>query len=1153
MKFSFSTLKLILIVFCLHLLNVSFGQDRTIKRIKEANESGDYSKSSKLISNYIEKEDTTNVNYLIALADFYFLSENEGFNPKKSFRIISTASCVQDRKVNSGIYFEDHAACLSVLTERRNGFASEWFHVVSESNNLDTLSSFLDDFVGYPEFERILQEKIVSVNYNRVKDSKSKEALERFLELFGESKFADQVRVLIEELDFETIKASQDLESFELFLEKYPQTKYTDLINSFKETIVYNEAIAENSLSTFDAFLKEFPFSNKIDAVNTKIERIRWDECVTGNLKRLYSNFIEEFPNSEYVQTAKSALDSLEVLVSSEFKYDLALSRSLPRWSASKQIMNVGSHLFVGMNDQSTYALARDNETETGTIVAAVDGSVLFDFPMTAEAVFAFSEKGNKLYFLDNSVLQVLDLETHEFKNLLQLPSEITDGIPGLDLAMSHIFEEDGIVHIGFRMPERFTLTESDMPNIIYHLSYNTVNGKENYEFLINPPVCPWRSGCYELEGWPASDQPWLNNKFDNLEGSFEQKIIKLKVLCGNGIRVHPTEKGDGEEYLILDWTCKDDYNPPMEYNRPMMIWKVGRDGMSYIGTVRLQKTDHFTGLVSDIDYWKSGRNSFWSSDNFDLCILQERELFHLSLFKDKEEDSLSAIELNHVDPRSFAQHQVGGRVGFVHLDNTSKKLYCQKEIPHFYPTVFGSAHRGYPLETSVQDFEPQKEQNSLALQDTMKRILNDLDSIGSLKYESFFPLEVLLSQPLETRKEKYYRLKHLFKDSTPLLSQLHDSLFSSLISLSNASRQTLIYDAKEVFDYNEYDLTNEAWRLVFTNRFNGSDFSFNYAQPRELAKKSISDEFSEMKIEVEYYFCPISMSFEPLVLFIQNNETSKRERFLIPFRDFSLRTHLSRTNAAYGFLSFACRHDVFLEDHILRNFVLSGRPKNYFDLLPEFSLYGFYSCAKVEIKNMDNPVANFNMAGFCGEDANKRVSKMFFDNVNQFVHATCSYESKDHEESSVFEIDNSSPFESDIAGSNPSHYNSTNYVIEIANLFDDFYDNYGTPLKWPRELQVVNKTGDVQALFDLFELGKKYYTHGQIYDLDDLPQFSHSFSPNGRYFTLRIQDDIHLYETNEWREVLCLQSASGEVYWDCNSFYLGIGDQLLPIPLLVD
>ena len=98
-----------------------------------------------------------------------------------------------------------------------------------------------------------------------------------------------------------------------------------------------------------------------------------------------------------------------------------------------------------------------------------------------------------------------------------------------------------------------------------------------------------------------------------------------------------------------------------------------------------------------------------------------------------------------------------------------------------------------------------------------------------------------------------------------------------------------------------------------------------------------------------------------------------------------------------------------------------------------------------------------------------------------------------------------------------------------------------------------MNKTGDVQALFDLFELGKKYYTHGQIYDLDDLPQFSHSFSPNGRYFTLRIQDDIHLYETNEWREVLCLQSASGEVYWDCNSFYLGIGDQLLPIPLLVD
>jgi hypothetical protein len=62
---------------------------------------------------------------------------------------------------------------------------------------------------------------------------------------------------------------------------------------------------------------------------------------------------------------------------------------------------------------------------------------------------------------------------------------------------------------------------------------------------------------------------------------------------------------------------------------------------------------------------------------------------------------------------------------------------------------------------------------------------------------------------------------------------------------------------------------------------------------------------------------------------------------------------------------------------------------------------------------------------------------------------------------------------------------------------------------------------------------------------------FDASISPNGKYFTVRSGSNAYIYSTNNWNILLKFKNATGEVYWDCNSYFLGIGNKIIPIPLL--
>jgi hypothetical protein len=63
----------------------------------------------------------------------------------------------------------------------------------------------------------------------------------------------------------------------------------------------------------------------------------------------------------------------------------------------------------------------------------------------------------------------------------------------------------------------------------------------------------------------------------------------------------------------------------------------------------------------------------------------------------------------------------------------------------------------------------------------------------------------------------------------------------------------------------------------------------------------------------------------------------------------------------------------------------------------------------------------------------------------------------------------------------------------------------------------------------------------------DDSVLYPNGESPNGKYFV----DTSGVYDKASGNCLLKFQNASGKVYWDCNSYYFGIGYDVFPVSLL--
>jgi len=512
--------------------------------------------------------------------------------------------------------------------------------------------------------------------------------------------------------------------------------------------------------------------------------------------------------------------------------------------------------------------------------------------------------------------------------------------------------------------------------------------------------------------------------------------------------------------------------------------------------SLQLYKTDKTTNEIKRYNYDRRDNinnnvyNKIQLTNDNAIVFAADKSLFVLKLdtANYKSSEEYWNITTEQLDPMEI-QINTNDRYMFAHLDSKSDKLFYQVDIG--YGCEYGDA------EINVFDFKNNLHKNEKdVMKDSMLKHLKKIDETLYSIYNSYINTETLKNQQLESGVEKYVRVRDINSKFNSVFINKKDSLYQIINKIIEDSIKVYKYEAAYTFNVQNYDLTAEVWRLVFKNPYNGKDFSLIYPQSKSEAKLNLSHKFLNVNIEVKFYFNLISLAFEPLLVSITPTQSKISNKFIIPYRDASLLKNIYLTNNYYemGDYYLDCRlmkGRITLDENILRYFVNNGKPKYYFN-------YGFEDPAQlnkpgVSIRNVDDLTINY----------------VFQD---KFI-ACCP--------SSEVENPNERVGESQFL-----RFNDIPYFINLTALV----------------LERGAYSGSYKAKTEVYEIKNKVpleQNNGVLYPNGE--------SPNGKYFV----DTSGVYEKASGNCLLKFQNASGKVYWDCNSYYFGIGYDVIPVSLL--
>lgn len=1061
---------LILLVFIFS-INFCFGQNKIITKIKSYNEEANYRLSVKQIKKYQDKKyDTLNYNYLIALADYYCIPKNNEYSPYKAISIVKDINCEKITPEISGIYFKDKQDCNLVLKNLVDKYVGLYFEIVYKSNNLDSLKSFYTDFKSYTEYKDKIYQKIALIRFNNAKQSNSKSELLEFQIEFANTPFASEATALIEEIDYESATSANTIESYTGFLKNYPQT-------------------------------------NKRNTIQSKLEALKWQECVTINTKKSYQSFINEFPNSTKMPEAKMMLRKFVDV------FNLKVMNSFTTISNEKQMFQpfeisngrIGhpelTLLKIGQNGEIALAVRRSDNI--GRLIDLTDGAIIFEFPYLSFSNYFFNSDDSKLFFYDNKFIKQIDLKSFEITNLVEIESNAYN--------FQYMCLEKNTIHF---CQDKY---ESRRKKFL-HYTYDLTTAKKDLEVF------------YEFD-YPVRGD--IQYEFSALPGNAEEKLLKLKLMYGDKIKIKQLTKNSSNEYLLLDFPY---------------IYVIKNGVFTFASRISIKETDRVTNELKN-KYLDLDRkyNKVQLTNNNRIVFTARQSLFMLQLGTEDGFFPNNQITVTHVDPFEIKTSTNDGFM-FAQLDEKTNNLYYQIDIG--YGCDYDDDNEIYVYNYSNL-FSPSKK----GIQGIVKNKLEEIDkSLGSL-YNANINSEAIKNQPLESDDEKYHRVRNIYLKMNPTFNKIQDSLFYSLNEIVKDSIKTVTYDPLNVFITSNYNVDDEFWRLAIKNPFNGKNISLIYDQSKADAKLNLYNNFSNILLEVKYYFNLISLTYEPILVSITNKQSKKSDKFIIPYKDGSLLKNLYLTDNSFMDNKYLdCRlerGDIYYDDYILRYFVHNGKPKYYFN-------YGFADPAQsnkpgVSIRNLDDSNINFT---FQNEFINccpppTEVYREFpggnyreylrFDDIPYFINKSVS---SYVDVTSIYELNKTARLGSiDGVLYKGQSYLPNSWVIK-ENIVED-YNKYGSLLITAANLEIIDsRLSTAIKTFNIIELGG--YS-GSIFSVD----YDASFSPNGKYFAVRCNTKTYLYETRNWTNVVNFDNTSGKLYWDCNSYYLGVGNDLIPVLLL--
>ena len=372
-------------------------------------------------------------------------------------------------------------------------------------------------------------------------------------------------------------------------------------------------------------------------------------------------------------------------------------------------------------------------------------------------------------------------------------------------------------------------------------------------------------------------------------------------------------------------------------------------------------------------------------------------------------------------------------------------------------------------------------------MKDIMIKYLMKIDKTLFSYYNSNINTDIIKNQPLEDVEEKYFRVREINSKINPIFMNMKDSLIKNLNEIIIDSIKVFQYDASKIFNVQNYVQSIESWRLVFKNPYNGKDFSIIYPQSKSDAKLNLSSKFLNVMIEVKFYFNLLSLAYEPLLVSITNTESKNSNKYIISFRDASLLKNIYLTDNSY------VDEDDYLHCRLMRGEITFD--ENIFKYfvaigMPKYYFnFGFY---------YPNPSKKTGVSVLNIEDLN--INYVFQD-----IFIPCCPSSIDYGEYNQRQF---------------LRFNSIPYFVNTSNHY-------------PKNDKEKTNVYEINNIVLLEQENGVLYPNGE--------------SPNGKYTA----NTTGIYKKSNGIPLIEFENASGKVYWDCNSYYVGIGSDIFPVPLL--
>jgi hypothetical protein len=851
-------------------------------------------------------------------------------------------------------------------------------------------------------------------------------------------------------------------------------------------------------------FLNIYPNSTKRNEVLVKIENFRWKECDSLKTKTAYENFIKEYPNSTKVRTAKIALENLV----EEFNLEeinsytsVSVGKNIFRpftFISGKKVFPEMSITEISHNGKMAIGIGtKDSRIKNMTnnianIIDLTDGKILFEYKYDEFSRYLFSDDDSKLYFYENKSVKSLDLKNFEIKTIFKIDIGFFD--------RANLYLSDNILHL--------TTMRNDYKEPVIHFSYNLNANKLDTETFYLPE--------YDGAGIETLKQ------FNSYLGTTEEKLLKLKLIQGDNIFIKPINKNSKNEYIVF------------RYPQLLII----KNGIITTNTnIQIYTTDKFTKEIKELNFFRRPY-SFLSENNKIILSGSDRPnnkgFYILELGTKNGQIINSSVKTKFVDPIKF-------NASFIGINEKTDKIYFDIDID-------SGCDYDNDFEINVQDYNDIT--NNDLLKENTHKILSKNDKKLSEFLSSYINETNVRNMPIETDNEKYLRIKDLYVNNLPSFIKLQDSLTQNLNTILTDSIRTFDFKATDVFIASNYDLSNENWRLIFNNPYGGKNFSVIYNQSKLSAKKDLSNNFSDLKIQVKYYLNPLSFTYEPVLLTISNIQTNTQNKFIIPFKSLSLLKNLYLTDNSYvdNFMNskyIDCRlerGDLTYDSDIIKYFVNNGKPKYYLN-------YGFNDynrIVKVEgvsAFNLDDINFRYNLEKSENFESGYKFNSMGRGTNLKFNEIPYFINKSNQDGTAIFGTSSSSNSFEKNEFYTPGKFN---YLKNWRISDEVIYSNEGKGIL--SDLININdfKNNKTVKQFNLIELGNL-----NLKDKGEKIDFDAVISPNGKYLAIRVNDMTFLYNTIDWKNIFKFKSNAGKLYWDCNSYFLGIGENVLPIQLI--